>query len=242
MERAVVRHQRVHPVDRDELLGERVRRAVVIGLRADDAAEQFVVVEERERPPAVLAGKPVPVHVHRHLDDRVRQDRRRPLDGVDLRHERRVDQPRLRERAASSFQSGCSCASRSQMSLCSSVNSVWSIASPIHQLSVKPVKLHARLRIDRQQPGRLEPELAADRPSAASRPTSGSRAVDLRRVPPVAVQIDVGGRPRRSGGRRHRARCAARASLGSPQSSPGGERDVDEVGRRRACARTSRAP
>ena len=31
------------------------------------------------------------------LDDRVRQDRRRPLDGVDLGHQRGVDQPRLLE-------------------------------------------------------------------------------------------------------------------------------------------------
>ena len=35
---------------------------------------------------------------------------------------------------------GLSAASTSQMWLCSSVKSVWSIARPIHQLSVKPLK------------------------------------------------------------------------------------------------------
>ena len=48
------------------------------------------------------------------------------------------------------------------MWLCSSVNSVWSIARPIHQLSVNPLKWRPVSGIDRQQPGRLDPQLAAD--------------------------------------------------------------------------------
>ena len=67
-EREVVRHQRVHAVDGDELLGERIRRRVMVGLRSDDAAEELVVVEELEHVLQVLAGEPGPVHVHRHLD------------------------------------------------------------------------------------------------------------------------------------------------------------------------------
>ena len=47
-DRVVVRHQRVHPVDGDELLGQRKRHAVVIGRRTRNAAEQVVVVERRE--------------------------------------------------------------------------------------------------------------------------------------------------------------------------------------------------
>ena len=51
----LVRHQRMHAVDGDELLGQRVRRRVMIGLRADDAAEQLAVVEELERFLQILA-------------------------------------------------------------------------------------------------------------------------------------------------------------------------------------------
>ena len=66
-------------------------------LRADDAAEQLVVVEELEDLLQLLAGKAGPVDVQRQLDDRVREDGRRPFDGVDLGQQRRVDQLRLRE-------------------------------------------------------------------------------------------------------------------------------------------------
>ena len=38
----------MHAIDRDELLGQRVRRRMVVGVRADDAAEQLAVVEELE--------------------------------------------------------------------------------------------------------------------------------------------------------------------------------------------------
>ena len=46
MERVIVRHQRMHAIDGDELLGQRIRRGVMIRLRADDATEQLAVVEE----------------------------------------------------------------------------------------------------------------------------------------------------------------------------------------------------
>ena len=72
--------------------------------------------------------------------------------------------------SCSSVQSGAACASRSQMWLCSSVNSVWSIARPIHQLSVKPLKCDAGLGIDRQQPVGSMLQLAADaRPQLRAR-------------------------------------------------------------------------
>ena len=48
MEGEVVGHERVHAIDGDELLGQRIGRRVMIGRRADDAAEQLFVVEEFE--------------------------------------------------------------------------------------------------------------------------------------------------------------------------------------------------
>ena len=99
-----------------------------------------LVVEELEHLLQLLAGQAGPVHVHRRLDDRMRHDGRRPFDRVNLGHQRRVDQLAPCAYSWSSVHSGCSCASRSQMWLCSSVNSVWSMARPIHQLSVNPLK------------------------------------------------------------------------------------------------------
>ena len=43
VERQIVRHQRMHPVDRDEFFGERVRRGVMVVVRADDAAERVAI-------------------------------------------------------------------------------------------------------------------------------------------------------------------------------------------------------
>jgi hypothetical protein len=87
----------MHPVDGDKFLGERIRRRVMIGLRSDDTAKDFAVVDEADGVLQVAFEQAVPVGVHRGLDDRMRQDRRRPLDGVDLGDERRGDQPRLVE-------------------------------------------------------------------------------------------------------------------------------------------------
>ena len=92
-----IRHQRVHPVDRDELLGQRKRHAVVIGRRTGNAAEQMSLSSSFGKTfcsllnaPYQFVRRPVVVIVGR-------QDGRRPLDGVDLREQRRVDQARLLE-------------------------------------------------------------------------------------------------------------------------------------------------
>ena len=97
------------------------------------------------------------------------------------------------------------------MWLCSHVKSVCSIASPIHQLSVNPLRCTPGLRIDRQQLRRFDLQLAALAGSQL-RGDDGIGAVDLRAVPPVTVRVGVGRRPRRPGRRRLRHRCAAPSS------------------------------
>ena len=94
-EAVVVRDQRVHAVDGDELLGERVRDAVVVGRRAGDAADHLVRRAPAEQLVEPLALEAPPVRAQREHRRRVGDDRRRPVDRVDLRHQRRDDEPRL---------------------------------------------------------------------------------------------------------------------------------------------------
>ena len=56
--RVVVRHQRVHPVDGHELLGERERDAVVIGRRTRNAAQDVDVLNDGGTRPAGLGSRP----------------------------------------------------------------------------------------------------------------------------------------------------------------------------------------
>ena len=119
----LVAHQRVHAVDRDELLGEGVRHAVVVRVgRADDTGQGMVdgraaglaaVDAEDAQDEGVGAGQVLlqharlflilvavragaqqapPVGVHGTLGDRVGDHRRGPFHGVDLGHQRGVDQ------------------------------------------------------------------------------------------------------------------------------------------------------
>ncbi len=94
-EPVVVGQQRVHPVDGDEVLGQRVRHPVVVrhGLRDADAG---VAVDQPEAQlvQPVVRRRPVPVAPQAHVDDLGAEDRRRPLHGVDLGDQRGHDQPR----------------------------------------------------------------------------------------------------------------------------------------------------
>ena len=96
-ERDRVRDQRMHAVDGHEFLGQRVADPVVVRARAGDAAQHLA----RPDPPDALAERlfqhSPPRGPDRPLGRRMRDHRGRPLDGVDLRHERGVDQPRLLE-------------------------------------------------------------------------------------------------------------------------------------------------
>ena len=191
----------MHPVDRDELLGQRVRDAVVVGRGAGDAAEDLVRAPLAEP----LAEDPVPVRPHPELRRRVRDDRRRPLDRVDLRHQRRRDQARLREEL---------------------------VVGPVRVLGGEPVcdrvvlareervqerqpepevpgdarEVDLRVEVARQLAVRVEAEPAA-RVLAERARDRRLAAVDLRAVPPVRV----GRHPGRRAAALVRERIGARA-------------------------------
>ena len=57
----------MHPVDGDELLGQRERHTVVLGRRAGDAADHLAAAEPAEQLVQPLAGQPAPVGAHPHL-------------------------------------------------------------------------------------------------------------------------------------------------------------------------------
>ena len=94
----LVGDQRVQPVDRRELLGDRVRRGVVLLLAADDAEQRPRARRRAAAASAPTAGSaPYQLAFIAGLEHRRREDAGRPLDGVDLRHQRRVDEPRGQE-------------------------------------------------------------------------------------------------------------------------------------------------
>ena len=168
----------------------------MVGRRAGDAAEHLVLAPLAEP----LAEDPVPVRAHPVPRRRVRDDRRRPLDGVDLRHQRRVDQPRLAEEL---------------------------VVRPLGMLCRQPVGDRVVLeREERVQQGEAEPEVAGDARQVELRvevtrqlavgvePEPAARAlaerarhrrlapVDLRAVPPVRIgRHPRGGAPVRVGER-----------------------------------------
>ena len=97
-QRVVVRHQRVHAIDGRELLRQRIRRGVMIGRRSGNAGEQIVVVETGKEV-LRIAEEAAPVGAHPGGRQAVRDNRGRPLDGVNLGDERGDDETRLLEEA-----------------------------------------------------------------------------------------------------------------------------------------------
>ena len=93
----VVGDQGVHAIDRDEVLGDGVRRSVVRGRGPGDTAEHLAGAEPPEQFLDPLPGNSEPVRPHADLQCRVAQNCRRPLDRVDLRDQRSVDQACLIE-------------------------------------------------------------------------------------------------------------------------------------------------
>ena len=190
----VVRDQRVHPVDGDELLGQRVRDAVVVGRRARDAADDLVRSSAGRSACTNRSPEAPPVRPQREDRRRVGDDRRRPVDRVDLRHQRRVDEPRLlvelpRRRAPGAVRGG-----RSQIALCSRMKSECRSARPTQKLPATPGEVDVRLQLLRRQAPLVEAELAVL--ARAERVGEGLvAAVDLRAVPPVRVVGDERRRP-----------------------------------------------
>ena len=64
----------------------------MVGRRAGDAAKDVAASEAPEPLAYALPCQAIPVRVHPQFGRRVGDDRRRPLDRVDLRHDGRVDE------------------------------------------------------------------------------------------------------------------------------------------------------
>ena len=231
--------ERMHPVHGDELFGERVRSGVVIVFGSDDAAENFVVVQERQDFLQFIAGQAVPVRVHRDLGHRVRQDGRRPLDGVDLGHERRVDELGF----AVQLRIG-----PSRMFPDQEVADVVVLArkhrvkhrEPNPPVFGESAQVHAGVGVDGQELRRLDLQLAAF-PGSQLGGDFWIGPINLRSIPPVSVWVCVCRRPLRPWrrGLGHRSRNLHASCRTSRLHGPAVSRRTTS---RCVCARTSRAP
>ena len=160
-----------------------------------------------EPPREALAHEAPPVRVHPELRRRVRDDRRRPLDRVDLRDQRRVHEPGAVEEIV--VRPG-----RVVLAQRVADRVVLEREQRVQDARGRPRSSRRRPRGRRARRGRRgggpARRCAACRPSpvriACAKP--GVAAVDLRGVPPVAVRRHVGRRRRRIV---VRGRVAARA-------------------------------
>ena len=130
-ERELVGDERVHPVDGHELLRERVGRRRD-GRSASPGCRSARRTSEPSETPGQSArpASPYQLAFMPRIGRRVGDDRGRPLDGVDLRHQRGVDEPRACRTARRPTRSGTRRAARSQIALCSSMKSVCRSAEP----------------------------------------------------------------------------------------------------------------
>ncbi len=140
-----------------------------------------------------LAEQPPPVGAQRRHGGRVGDDRRRPVDGVDLGHQRGVHEPRLVVEVVVGRSPDTPRARRSQIALCSRMK--------------RSAGGRGRPRsCRRRRSGRRALRVSAGRARASSGACRSRRmrsacgevgiaAVDLRSVPPVGVAGDEGRRP-----------------------------------------------
>ena len=192
----------------------------------------------------------------------LREERRRPLDGVDLGDERGVDE-RGRARTARRRPSlRVAPARRSQMALCSRMNSVWNMASPSHQFSLNPVSATNPVWVSSGNVTVLSEQAVLVR--ANRRVLARIASVDRGAVPPVRLGVDVGRREvlvvivaggvplglrdphggSRTKGRRRGSgisMCASSSrAVGKPvvglELDPGGGEEVERCGRREGLA------
>ena len=192
-EAEVVRDQRMHPVDGDELLGERVGDAVVIRRRARDAADHLVRGEAAEAPVEPLALEPPPVRPHAAHRGRVSDDRRRPVDRVDLGHQGGDDEPRpVEELIVLEARMGRVQVVADRVVLAHEER--MQKREPDPEVPGHAGEIDVRLDVGRDQPALVEPQLPVG--ARADRLGEGWIAtVDLRAVPPVGVFGDEGRRP-----------------------------------------------
>ena len=83
----------MHPVDDREFLGQRVRDAEMILRRAGDPADHLAAADPAEKLVNPLPGEAPPVRAHASDGRGVGDDGRRPFHRVDLRDQRRGDEP-----------------------------------------------------------------------------------------------------------------------------------------------------
>ena len=95
VEAVVVRQKRMHAVDGDEILGQRIGRAVVVR-HASSECRSSACASTSQRPALrqpVVGRRAVPVAGEADVDRLGGEDRRRPFDRMDLGDQRRDDQP-----------------------------------------------------------------------------------------------------------------------------------------------------
>src|SRR5215218_9715981 len=95
----IVWDEGMHPVDSDELFRYGVGHLEMVLRRARDAAVHLLTPNDtsEKRIDSPLAGQPPPVGSHGSLQGRMTEDGGGPLDGVNLGHERHIDEPGARE-------------------------------------------------------------------------------------------------------------------------------------------------
>lgn len=86
----------MHPVDRYEFFGEAVRDTIVIDARAGNSRDDLVILGySPQKLGELLSNNTPPVCIHAELEDWVRKNGRRPLNSVNLGHQRAVDKASL---------------------------------------------------------------------------------------------------------------------------------------------------
>src|SRR6266851_3958286 len=130
----------MHAVNGHKLFRYRVRHPEVIFGGPWNAADDLAFTDASEVLVDPFPGQAPPVAMHSNLQGRVRDDRGCPVDSVDLRDERCVDQPGMIEQfiVGPGWIGGAELVTNDVV-FHSRVNKVCSILKPIHQLPLTPV-------------------------------------------------------------------------------------------------------
>jgi hypothetical protein len=87
----------MHAVDGNKFFCERVGHSIEVLWGAGDAANDFALTNASKVPVDPLACQPPPVAIHADFKGGIVKDSRSPIDGMNLRHEGCVDEPRMIE-------------------------------------------------------------------------------------------------------------------------------------------------
>ena len=187
----------MHAIDGHELLGERVRHAEERLGRPRDPVEELVAGLAAEPLVEALAEEPVPVGAHAGDRGRMGDDRGRPVDRVDLRHQRRVHEPCLVVEVLVAQLRVLRVQAVADRVVLEHEQRVQD-REPDPEVAGDPGEVDVRLDLLRDQAARVELEL----PVLAGADGLSKRrvaAVDLRPVPPVRVRGGERRRPVRVG-------------------------------------------